>query len=1164
LAATVLSVLSILYLFLEPRFSFVVAHPTDLVGLGLFAVIGIAISLLEAPGSFSGRLGADRLERTGADPVGTPLLRRVATVAAAAVALGILASLLWNGLQRSTNAERWIEHTYQVLNAASSVRSYLERAQTSQRGYLLTGSDQYLEAYQSAIASERQVRATLRLLTADNPVEQARLDEFDQLLRTRLDMLAGAIELRRQQGTAAVADLVRANRGKERGDQLRAILDAVDNEERRLLHSRAMAASAADSRTRWILGLGSGSLVLLLILAGGAIERHIHERNQAEVVLARQSRLIDLSHDAIITADGNRVITGWNSGAQEMYGWAEKEAVGQTMHELLHTSSSTPIAEVDRILAREGRWHGELAHTRSDGRQIAVESRQVLQRDDAGRPAGYLEINRDITERKQAEEALRESESEQRRQREFLASLLASAPYGISVCKGRDLVFEMVNPAYQAMVGPEVQFVGRPYREAFPQAAAAGAEARLQQVIETGEPWIVERFGAPIPGKPNAIWDGQVVRLPSAAGDEPSILAIVWDVTEQAATEEALRLAHEKLAGILESLGDGFVACDREWRYTYVNAAAERLQGRKREELLGQDMRVLYPDATAFLARYERAIAEQVSLTFEDYYPPLKMWTEVSVHPSADGMSQFFRDVTQRKRTEDALRESEARFRNLFESMDEGFTECEIIYDAAGRPIDYRYLAVNPAFGKVSGRSVEQMQGRTVSEAIPGIEPFWIETYGRIVRTGKSERFANTVAALGKHFEVYAWRSGPGRFAAVFGDVTERKRSEEALRESRAKLEAALASMTEAVFISDTEGRFIHLNGAVATFYRFPSKDECAKTLAEYPAVIDVFLPDGTPAPLEMWAVPRALRGEVATNAEYTLRRKNTGETWIGSYSFSPIRDPDGRIAGAVVVARDITDRKRAEEEIRLLNTELEQRVRDRTAQLEASNKELEAFAYSVSHDLRAPLRGIDGWTLAVIEDYCSQCEKYKGKGREYLDRVRSETQRMGHLIDDLLQLSRITRAHMHRDAVDLSLIAESVAARLRETNPQRDLEFAIWPALTAFGDARLLGVALTNLLENAVKFTGTRAHARIEFETANYQGQTAFVVRDNGVGFDMAYASTLFGAFQRLHSDSEFPGTGIGLATVQRVIHRHGGRVWAEAEPDRGASFYFTLGSEK
>jgi signal transduction histidine kinase len=170
----------------------------------------------------------------------------------------------------------------------------------------------------------------------------------------------------------------------------------------------------------------------------------------------------------------------------------------------------------------------------------------------------------------------------------------------------------------------------------------------------------------------------------------------------------------------------------------------------------------------------------------------------------------------------------------------------------------------------------------------------------------------------------------------------------------------------------------------------------------------------------------------------------------------------------------------------------------------------------------------------------------------------------MGHLIDDLLQLSRVTRAEMDRHAVDLSVTAESIAARLREAYPQRQLEFVVRPGLRAFGDVRLLEVALTNLLENAVKFTGPRAPARIEFETAKCGGKTAFVVRDNGVGFDMAYAGTLFGAFQRLHSESEFPGTGIGLATVQRVIHRHGGRVWAEAQPDRGATFYFTLGPDR
>jgi len=241
----------------------------------------------------------------------------------------------------------------------------------------------------------------------------------------------------------------------------------------------------------------------------------------------------------------------------------------------------------------------------------------------------------------------------------------------------------------------------------------------------------------------------------------------------------------------------------------------------------------------------------------------------------------------------------------------------------------------------------------------------------------------------------------------------------------------------------------------------------------------------------------------------------------------------------------------------RLLNDELEQRVKDRTVQLEASNRELEAFCYSVSHDLRAPLRGIDGWSLALLEDYR---EKLDEKGCQYLNRVRADTQRMGRLIDDLLLLSRVTRGTIQRSRVDLTAIAQSVAARLRETEPERRVEFAAQPGLTAQGDARLLDIVLSNLLGNAWKFSGRRPLARVEFGRTEVGGKPAFFVRDNGVGFDMSYAQKLFGAFQRMHEASEFPGTGIGLATVQRVIQRHGGRVWAEAQVDRGATFYFTL----
>jgi len=263
---------------------------------------------------------------------------------------------------------------------------------------------------------------------------------------------------------------------------------------------------------------------------------------------------------------------------------------------------------------------------------------------------------------------------------------------------------------------------------------------------------------------------------------------------------------------------------------------------------------------------------------------------------------------------------------------------------------------------------------------------------------------------------------------------------------------------------------------------------------------------------------------------------------------------------GLALFFTDISERKRAEEALQRLNASLEQRVRERTAQLEASNKELEAFAYSVSHDLRAPLRGIDGWSLALLEDYGEQLNE---EARLYLNRVRSETQRMGQLIDDLLQLSRLSRGEMKLEPLDLSALARQVADRLREGHPEREVEFAIEPRLTVVGDERLLGVALTNLLGNAVKFTGKRTTARVEFGQTREGARQVFFVRDNGVGFDMAHADMLFGAFQRLHKASEFPGTGVGLATVQRVIRRHGGKIWAEARPDQGATFYFFLAPE-
>jgi len=262
-----------------------------------------------------------------------------------------------------------------------------------------------------------------------------------------------------------------------------------------------------------------------------------------------------------------------------------------------------------------------------------------------------------------------------------------------------------------------------------------------------------------------------------------------------------------------------------------------------------------------------------------------------------------------------------------------------------------------------------------------------------------------------------------------------------------------------------------------------------------------------------------------------------------------------------VSLREEIEERKRAEEEVRTLNAELDRRVAERTTELEASNRELEAFSYSVSHDLRAPLRAIDGFSNAVLKHYP---ESLDARGQDYLRRIRAAAQRMAQLIDDVLGLSRASRAEMHRQRVDLSAMALEILGDLRRSQPQRKAEISVERGLIANADAHLLRIVLDNLLDNAWKFTGRRDVARIELGVTEQDGERVYYIRDNGAGFNPAYADKLFSPFQRLHAEDEFPGTGIGLALVQRILRRHGGRIWAESAVEQGATFHFTLGEAR
>lgn len=886
---------------------------------------------------------------------------------------------------------------------------------------------------------------------------------------------------------------------------------------------------------------------------------------------AMQARLAALSgHRAIAMFERtlDNEIVSWSTGAEAMLGYSAANIIGKsatfTFPPDMRPEVTSRVTQNNERLAQGVSIAYEGRRLTADGRVIDVLISQAPITDAAGKLQGASVIFQDITELKRAQTRAADGEERYR-------SLFESCPMPVVLWNQASGLINDINAAAVRVFGfVDDEFMGLPLTELANRGtdesrAAINAVAAGREIGVTQDLTLVNRQGDTL-----HLEMVSALNTVHGAGD---CISVFNDVGESRRAANTMREARGFLLQVLDSYPDMIAVSDSDRRVMFVNKRAAEFIGMPDVECLamlngggdGETYRLARQlfDCAQVLTHGARMDEEVVTPNAGG----AGHWYEVNRVPLINGQGVagalvLVSDVTARRLAERRVVESESRLRTIIDNV-----PMLIGHVDATERMTFANKAYEDWFGIrlecVPGMAVRDMAGERgyariaedVQAALSGVrverertlEVFQQERQQESQQERQPERFVKVtyvpdvgVDGVGRGYFVFAY------------DLTGQRRANEALASERNLLRSVLNAIPDQVFAKDGDGRYFLMN-RLSTGGRRDGDDE--EDTSNYIGLRDADFQMNDLALLYESEDAGVMHGEVILNKESQHDMPWGREWWMTTKV--PLCNDVGEIMGILGVSRNVTQLKQSADTIQRLNTELEQRVLERTAQLTVVNRELEAFASSVSHDLRAPLRGIDGFSLMLLEEFSADLPE---RARDYLQRVRVASRRMGEQIEGMLALSRVARSEVHVMPVDLSALGEEIVRELRMEHVDPPADIRIAPGLRAVGDPRLLRIALENLLRNAVKFSGKRAHACVEFCADISEGDAVYCVRDNGVGFDMAYADKLFGAFQRLHTEREFPGTGVGLATVQRVIHRHGGRVWAQGAVGQGAAFYFTL----